>query len=86
MLGATGIAKSDKGESERINARFKLVVPAKNCKGLAEILNAAWTAYNDEHLWDSIPQVAENRETILKELVLKNIEIFEVERILEEAV
>jgi len=45
-------------------------------------LNASWQAYHDIDLWKSIPDVLERKDQILKDLVLKNIEIFEVEQIL----
>ena len=68
--------------SRRICKRFELVVPASHCKSLADILNAAWHACANTDLWKGIPGVVEHKDRILKDLVLKNIEIFEVEHIL----
>jgi hypothetical protein len=47
---------------------------------LADILNAAWHLSEEESLWADRPQVFEKKDRLLKELVLKNIEIFEVEQ------
>ena len=57
-------------------------MPAEKCKCLADILNAAWLAYRDLAFWEHNPQIAERKDTILKELVLKNIELFEIEQTL----
>ncbi len=80
----TGVRRPDESEAQRIYSRFKLVVPANGCKSLADILNAAWIASRDADFWADIPQIAPNKATILPELVLKTIEIFEVEQILGE--
>ena len=52
---------------------------------LADILNAAWKAFRQPDFWKDSPQVFEKKDLILKELVLKNIELFEIEQILQEA-
>ena len=60
------------------------MVPAQHSKSLSNILNAAWMAYEDKSLWKSImEEPGRQKEQILKDLILKNIEIFEVEQILE---
>lgn len=84
LVAACRCAKRDTGEVDKIVARFRLVVPASNCKTLADILDAAWIAYSDDTLWSDIPQIARQKQLVLLELVLKNIEIFEVEQILKE--
>lgn len=83
MIAETKIPRTSKEESNRIANRFELVVPAPRCKCLADILNAAWQAYGNPDLWKEIPEVVEHKNQILKDLVLKNIEIFEVEQILK---
>ena len=45
-------------------------------------MNSAWQAYHNPDLWKNIPDVLGRKDQILKDLVLKNIEIFEVEQIL----
>ena len=70
----------DGEEVGRILRCVKQVVPAKDARSLADILNAAWLAFEDESLWESIPELHKKKDEVLKELILKNIEIFEIER------
>ena len=70
----------DGEEVRRILRCVKQVVPAKDARSLADILNAAWLAFEDERLWESIPELHRKKDEVLKELILKNIEIFEIER------
>ncbi len=84
IIQATTVPRPSEAESQRILGRFKRVVPAKGCKCLADIMNAAWIAYGDATFWVDIPQVVPRKDVILQELVLKNIELLEVEQILEE--
>jgi hypothetical protein len=67
-------------ETQRILNRFRYVVPAENATSLADILNAAWLAFEDADLWADIPEVLRKRDRALKEIVLKNIELFEIEQ------
>lgn len=73
---------SSKNEEDRILNRFEKVVPAENCNSIVDILNAAWRAYHDQNLWRNNKNIFDNKSTILKDLVLKNIEVFEVEQII----
>jgi len=68
-------------EVERICKRFEIVVPATRSKSLVDILNAAWRAFEDEQFWSHLPEVSSRKEDVLRELVLKNIELFEVDQI-----
>ena len=70
-------------ELKRILDRFKFVVPAERVSCLADLINAAWSAFLEEDFWRDIPNIGdeENRDTILKELILKNIEILEIDQI-----
>jgi len=90
LIREANIPKPNIEESRRIYERFKLIVPAEKCKGLADILNAAWKAYNDPNLWENMEKFEKEKEKfekkkerILKDLVLKTIEVFEVEHILK---
>lgn len=73
-------AGTDQSGLDRIVARFRLVAPAEKVQYLADIFNAAWIAYDDETMWKGYPNVYKNRHDNLKDLVLKNLEIFEIER------
>ena len=82
IVAASGIPASNPGQVDRIYARFTLVVPAEKCLCLADILNAAWKAFRDNIFWQGDPQIGDKKDEILKELVLKNIELFEIQEIL----
>lgn len=61
---------------------FRLMVPAARSEALVNILNAGWEAYHDGDLWKNLPNVFEHRIDVLNELVLKSVEILEIEQIL----
>jgi len=69
------------GEVANIVAKYRHVVPAEKSASLAAIVNAAWRVANDSEFWKDVPQIAARKREALKELVLKNIEIFEIEHI-----
>jgi len=85
IISSSEVPKPNHDEIKRIYERYKIIVPAKECKSLSDILNAAWKAYEDPELWRSTIDVAKEKDRILKDLVLKNIEIFYVEQILRNA-
>jgi hypothetical protein len=70
-------------EIDRVLGRYRFMVPAENCRTLADILNAGWRAHEDEGLWSDTGFYAKRQE-ILRELVLKNIEVYEIEQTLAE--
>jgi hypothetical protein len=73
--------KPSKAEQNRIYESLEKVVPAIDCKTLPDILNAAWRAYEEPNLWKKIPHVRKKKDLVLRDLVLKNIEVFEIEQI-----
>jgi len=84
QIGSAGITGPDLSEVDRIFKRFQHVVPAEGCIRISDILCAAWQAYNTKDLWQGIPGVENHKDRNLKELVLKNIEVYEIEQILKE--
>jgi len=72
---------SEERVKEAVEA-FRLLVPATNSRSLATILNAAWESYHDASLWQDLPHVAERRSATLNDLVLKTIEVLDIEEIL----
>ena len=55
------------------------VVPAKEAYPLTDLLNACWVSALQEDLWKDRQQILpEDRERILKDLVLKSIEVAEI--------
>jgi hypothetical protein len=57
----------------------ELVVPTKHPQTLTDILNAGWACAMDEHLWKETPLIPpEDRDRILKDLMLKSMEVSEI--------
>lgn len=77
----SGVASGSTTERDRVLQRIRLIVPAENCKTVADILNGAWLALEDQDLWKEHPEINARRGLVLKELILKNLELFEIERI-----
>jgi len=82
FIDYTRINKSSKSKVMKIYNRFNKVVPADKCDSLPDILNAAWMAHQNPSLWKQYKNLEEGRKYIvLKELVLKSIEVFDIEQI-----
>jgi hypothetical protein len=79
-----GLQKPTRESIDQVLRHFTRVVPMERCGSLSVLLNAAWTASLKPDLWKDIPQVYEDRDRVLKELVLKNVELFEIEHILSD--
>jgi hypothetical protein len=79
-----GILLPSQEEAERIYQRFLQIVPAENTHSLADIFNAGWLADQNPVLWQDLGRIHDDKDTILKELILKNCEVFEIEQILSE--
>jgi hypothetical protein len=79
LLPEDRIPVPSEAEAVRILGRLRYVVPAENALCLADILNAAWLAFEESDLWVEIPELSEKRDRALKEIILKNIELFEIE-------
>lgn len=63
----------------------EFIIPPKNPESLSNIVNAAWRAFHDNELWEDHPEI-ESKDLVLKELVLKGIEVLEFEQRTSEAV
>ncbi len=84
LIKKSNIIKSSTDEIKRIKNFFKKKIPPDNIVCLADIINAAWQVYIDENFWVNEFIDNENKGRILKELALKTIELFEVQKIIEE--
>jgi hypothetical protein len=70
-----------------VNDSFQWAVPAAKANHLANILNAAWDIECEPRLWRNLPPLVSigkgksesRRREILRELILKNIEVLEYE-------
>jgi hypothetical protein len=79
---AAGIEASSEAGKKYVVDSFKRLVPATGCRSLADILNGAWWIANGYDILEEIHQENGDREKILRELVLKNIEVYEYEQII----
>jgi len=70
-------ARSDE-KIEKARQAFRIVTPSSGIGDLVNILNAGWQAYFDETLWADIGHM--NKDETLRELLLKSIEILEIEQ------
>jgi hypothetical protein len=72
---------------EIVDKAFRWAVPAADAKHLANILNAAWDVELNPRFWNKLPSLAsldtpktvQRRREILRDVVLKNIEVMEYE-------
>jgi hypothetical protein len=78
----SGMRLPTEGEIAGIVEHYRQVVPAEQSVSLSAIVNAAWRVTNDPNFWNEIPQISANKRMVLKEMVLKNCEILEIEHIL----
>ena len=68
-------------EVDGVVASFEQIVPASSAKSVVDIVNAGWKCFLNPALWKNEKQIEpESRRRILRDLVLKNLEVFEIER------
>ena len=71
----------DEKEWKPICDAFRNYVPAQDATDLSQIMNAAWDVYLDETYMKELEAGGRRRVTMLNELVLKSIEVLEMNRI-----
>ncbi len=69
-------------ETARVRARFELAVPPEGARTLPDLVNAGWDCALDDSLWASQPHLHKSRPAILKDLILKAIEVYDIEQTL----
>ena len=70
---------------EEICARFeRFIVPPRDPEDLVSVINAAWIAYEKKDLWEDRPEVHKRKDAVLKDLVLKTVEVLEISHIMAE--
>lgn len=80
-VGEKGIDLPDVSIVTNIRKKFDLTIPFGDSQELVNILNAGWTAYLDDTLWSEYHHIPKDvRKERLKELILKNIEILDLEQ------
>jgi hypothetical protein len=78
LCRARGVRPPEDSETTKILDNFLIGVPAEGTAGLGPILNAGWAAFKDNDFMQGQPD-AERMKTI-NELVLKSVEVYEIER------
>ncbi len=76
-----GVPTRDQAHVSKICQEFRAwVVPTRKAYPLTDLLNAGWTSYLDPDLWvQRVPQInPEDRLRILRDLVLKSMEVAEI--------
>jgi hypothetical protein len=88
------VPKKDTDKVKSISKSFReWVVPARKPASLVDIVNAGWECNMDEHFWENVPQIkgkkeedfAKNRDRILRDIMLKSMEIAEIYERLEKS-
>lgn len=81
ISGEKEIPERSKEQVENCVKRyFKNLVPISDAKSLSDILNAAWLCFHNESIWGRKQKIkSQDRIRLLNELVLKSIEVFEID-------
>jgi hypothetical protein len=79
-LDSGDIPRPTKNETDRILNCFSQLIPAENVFSLADIINAAWKANNNNNLWKEMDINEEKRIEIISNLSLKTIEVLDIEQ------
>ena len=74
----------DEQEITKIVEAFRKLVPGTEAKSLCSITNAGWRAFHDPTFWSNYAHIRERKPVVLNELLLKTVEVFEVEAKLKE--
>lgn len=80
LMNSRKLSPPDDAETNSIVSRFLKGVPAEHTTGVGAIINAGWAVLKSAHFMARFDN-AERMKTI-NELVLKSIEIFEIERMI----
>ncbi len=78
IVDRSKIQQSDESLVEKCCENLTLMVPAENSGGSANILNAAWKGWLDQDFFAD-PTNNERRLANLREVILKSVEILEIE-------
>ncbi len=82
----THIPQRSRTMVDSISRDFQKVVPTSSATTLADILNAGWKCYHNSKLWHDVVEIpACERHRILGELILKSIEVLEIDERMRQA-
>lgn len=69
--------------ADRVYKAFEMLVPACDIGNLGELVNGGWKARLDQNLWYNNKAVWHRREQVINDLLLKSIEVMEVEGLMD---
>lgn len=78
LCARRGVTAPNAAETTEILGNFLVGVPAERTSGLGAILNAGWSAFKRQDFMLDSPD--HERMNIINELVLKSVEVYEIER------
>lgn len=73
----SGVPLIAEADVSAIQIALERMTPHESPASLAAILTAGWRAAHDTELWREYPQLAERRNVVLNELLLKNAQVLE---------
>ena len=82
ITNAADVPKVDTEKVKRSLESFRHFVPVTGAGSLVNILTAGWQVYRDPTFWQDAASQPEDRIVTLYELILKSIEVFEIETVL----
>lgn len=72
------IPRMDSQKISDISKEFEMVIPTSKNHSIVNILNAGWRCYLNSELWKDISQIKqEDRDRVLKDIMLKSMEVSE---------
>jgi len=74
-----GIPLQDNTEVAQIVYAFEKLIPGTGATSLCSVANAGWKVFHDASFWSRYPHIRNRKTIVLNELLLKTVEIFEVE-------
>jgi hypothetical protein len=81
ILTDAKISRPTREEVELVADRLAMAVPATRVSSLAALANGAWEAFLSDSPWSNTPNISPaDGDRVLTDLVLKSIEVFEIER------
>ena len=75
------VPERDEEEVSKISDEIRhRVAPTSSSQSLTDILNAGWECFLDKELWKEVKQIGdENRYRVLQDIILKSMEVSEVQ-------
>lgn len=86
LLEKKGIPERSQDEVKKHSKTLEKFIPISKANSLSDILNAAWLCFHKEKIWEEYSFTPDEKDQHLKDLVLKSIEVFEIEELLRKQI